>query len=142
VHADMVAAQTPTELLAVAGDAAEAARALAEGADLIDARGLDAAALAAIRAAHPGARLWPGPSPGAPVPRIVDADLLAASAVGAGTGTTEVPLAAVAAAAAAGTWLGAALIRTRHVRPARRAIDMALTIAGARLPARTLRGLA
>jgi dihydropteroate synthase len=48
----------------------------------------------------------------------------------------------VVAAAAIGTWLGMPVIRSRHTRAARRAIDMTLVIAGTRPPARTLRGLA
>jgi len=46
------------------------------------------------------------------------------------------------AAAALSSWLGAALIRTRHPLQVRRALDMAATIKGTRLPARTVRGLA
>jgi hypothetical protein len=51
-------------------------------------------------------------------------------------------LAGVVAAAAIGCWLGANLVRTRHVRTVRRALDMAEVIRGTRLPARTVRGLA
>jgi len=103
------------------------ARALAEGADLIDVTGLAEPAVAAIRAGHPGAPLWTGSPP------AVDADSIAAAAADS--------LAGVVAAAAISTWLGAAAIRTRHVGPVRRAIDMTLSIAGDRLPALTTRGL-
>lgn len=46
------------------------------------------------------------------------------------------------AVAAVGTWLGASMIRTRHVTGVRRSIDMTESILGRRPPARTLRGLA
>jgi len=69
-------------------------------------------------------RLWEG-SPGA-----VDVDSLRA-----------MPVAAVVARAAVLTWLGTPAIRTRHVLPVRRAIDMTSSIAGTRLPSLTTRGL-
>ena len=47
-----------------------------------------------------------------------------------------------AAAASLATWLGADLIRTAHPLAVRRAIDMTLSIAGLRAPARAVRGLA
>jgi hypothetical protein len=136
VHAPAVPVQTRPVLLAMADDHQQASQALSDGADLIDVTGLDAGERAAIRSACPGAHLWTGPRPGGA--DIVDADLLAA-AVSPGAGNP--PAAAVAAAAALGTWLGATLIRTRHVRAARRAIDMTLSIAGLRPPALTIRGL-
>jgi dihydropteroate synthase len=71
--------------------------------------------------------LWTGS------PAAVDADSAAGD-----TGS----LAAVVAAAAISAWLGAPVIRTRHVAPVRRAIDMTASIAGSRLPALTTRGLA
>ena len=79
-------------------------------------------ALSASTAA--GVRLWAG-SPGA-----VDVDSLRA-----------MPVAAVVARAAVLTWLGTPAIRTRHVLPVRRAIDMTSSIAGTRLPSLTTRGL-
>jgi dihydropteroate synthase len=60
----------------------------------------------------------------------VDADRLA------DTQATAVAVAAIS------TWLGAPVIRTRHTRAVRRAIDMTASIAGTRVPARTIRGLA
>jgi hypothetical protein len=150
-------------LLTHVSDAAEAGRAIAGGADLIDVTGLPGAAVAAIRAAVGQARLWTGS------PAAVDADALvadalvadavvadavvadavvpdavvpdAAAADGVGTGAGVSPAAAVAAAAIS-TWLGAPVIRSRHVVAVRRAIDMTLSIAGDRLPALTTRGLA
>jgi hypothetical protein len=115
-------------LLAAVSDAAEAGRAIAAGADLIDVTGLSEPIVAQIRAAHPGARLWTG------APAAVDAD-------GAAEGGEASPAAAVAAAAIS-TWLGAPVIRSRHVVAVRRAIDMTLSISGRRLPALTTRGLA
>ncbi len=124
-----------TRLLAVAASPEQAARARADGADLIDVRGTTPGALASIRASLPAAVLWSGPagtgtatSTGQAEP--FDADRLASTPAG------------VAAAAAIGTWLGLPVIRSRHTRAARRAIDMTLVIGGTRRPARTLRGLA
>ena len=125
----------PDHLIGVIGDAeqlevsgvAEADHAIAEGADLVDVTGLTGQTTAAIRTRHPDARLWTGS------PAAVDADRIAA----AGRGSP----AAIAAAAALSTWLGAPAIRTKHIAPARRAIDMTLSIAGDRLPALTTRGL-
>ena len=114
----------PTAVIAVVSTAAQADRAVAAGADMIDAAGLSDQAVAAIRARHPGVRLWEG-SPGA-----VDVDSLRA-----------MPVAAVVARAAVLTWLGTPAIRTRHVLPVRRAIDMTSSIAGTRLPSLTTRGL-
>ena len=114
----------PPILIAAVSTAAEAGPAIAAGADMIDAAGLSDQAVAAIRARHPGVRLWEG-SPGA-----VDVDSLRA-----------MPVAAVVARAAVLTWLGTPAIRTRHVLPVRRAIDMTSSIAGTRLPSLTTRGL-
>jgi hypothetical protein len=119
-----------TQLVAAAGTAAEAGHALAAGADLIDASGLTGQDIAALRARHPGLRLWHGSPP------AVDADQAAAEA-----GQAAAP-AAVVATAAVLAWLGTPAIRTRHVLPVRRAIDMTGSIAGTRLPALTTRGLA
>jgi hypothetical protein len=126
----------PTLLLAVAADPQQAARARADGADLIDVRAATPGALAAIQASLPGTLLWTGPADAEPF----DADVWPA-----GTGSGPAPagsLPAVIAAAAIGTWLGVPVIRSRHTRAARRAIDMTLAIAGTRPPARTIRGLA
>ena len=120
----------PSALLARAGDAADAGRAIAGGADLIDVTGLSGPAVAAIRAAVGQARLWTGS------PAAVDADVVAGD-----TGARGSPAAAVAAAAIS-TWLGAPVIRSRHLVAVRRAIDMTLSVAGDRLPALTTRGLA
>jgi hypothetical protein len=123
----------------------EAHRALAGGADLLDLTHCPPKAAAAVRARYPDA-VWPGApagpdrtaEPGPPGPgALVDADLTAAAGRGG-----DAPLAAVVAVAAVSTWLGAAAVRTRHVRAARRAIDMTASIAGRRPPALTTRGLA
>ena len=90
---------------------------------MIDGAGLDAREVAALHARHPGLRLWRGS------PAATDADQ-------AGT------QAAVVATVAVLAWLGTPAIRTRHVLPVRRAIDMTCSIAGTRLPALTTRGLA
>ena len=131
------ARRRPPALLTPVSDAAEAGRAIAGGADLIDVTGLAGATVAAIRAAHPGARMWTG-SPTVMddgiAPTVMDADGIAADSAD--------PVAAATAAAAIGTWLGAEVIRTRHVVPVRRAIAMTLSISGDRLPALTTRGLA
>jgi hypothetical protein len=126
----------PTLLLGVGADPAQAARARAEGADLIDVRAATPGALAAIRASLPGGVVWAGP-PGDPV----DADRLAARAAAADP-PGPAPPAAVIATAAVCTWLGVPLVRSRHTRAVRRAIDMTASIAGRRPPARTVRGLA
>jgi hypothetical protein len=117
----------PAVLIAAVSTPAEAGRAIAAGADLIDAAGLSDQAVAAIRARHPGARLWAGS------PAAVGAD--------AGAGGRALPVAGVVARAAVLTWLGTPAIRTRHVLPVRRAIDMTSSIAGTRLPSLTTRGL-
>lgn len=125
-----------TLLLAVAASPEQAARAHADGADLIDVRAATPAALASIQAALPGSMLWPGQAgAGRRQAEPFDADRL-------DTPASTQPLASVVAAAAIGTWLGVPAIRSRHTRAARRAIDMTLVIAGTRRPARTLRGLA
>jgi hypothetical protein len=109
-------------LVAVVAGPAEADRAIAAGADMIDATGLTGQETAALRARHPGLRLWQG------TPAAADADRAGEPA-------------AVVAAAAVLTWAGAPAIRTRHVLPVRRAIDMTCAIAGTRPPALTTRGL-
>jgi hypothetical protein len=114
----------PTVLIAVAGSTALAGRAVADGADLIDTTGLSDQAAAAIRARDPRVRLWAG------APAAVDVD-----------SPRALPVAAVVARAAVLAWLGTPAIRTRHVVPVRRAIDMTSSIAGIRLPSVTTRGL-
>jgi hypothetical protein len=114
----------PTVLIAVAGSTALAGRAVADGADLIDTTGLSDQAVAAIRARDPRVRLWAG------APAAVDVD-----------SPRALPVAAVVARAAVLAWLGTPAIRTRHVVPVRRAIDMTSSIAGIRLPSATTRGL-
>jgi hypothetical protein len=121
-----------TLLLGAGTDPRQAALARAEGADLIDVRAATPGALAAIRASLPAAVLWAG-SPGDPL----DADLMAAAADRGGQA-----VAAVIATAAICTWLGAPVVRSRHTRAVRRAIDMTASIAGSRPPSRTVRGLA
>ena len=114
-------------LLGVGDDPQQAARARAEGADLIDVRGATPGALAAIRASLPAGVLWTDPRADP-----LDADKLAAAATPA----------AVIATAAVCTWLGAPVVRSRHTRAVRRAIDMTASIAGRRPPSRPVRGLA
>jgi hypothetical protein len=126
-----------TLLLGVAADPDQAARAQAEGADLIDARAATPGALAAIRARLPGAMLWTGTPAD-----VVDADQLAAAGQGLPAGAAQDPPAAVIATAAICAWLGAPVIRSRHTRAVRRAIDMTASIAGGRPPSHTVRGLA
>jgi hypothetical protein len=120
-----------TLLLGVGTDPQQAARARAEGADLIDVRDAIPGALAAIRASLPAGVLWTDTGAAA-----LDADRLAGNLAGRATP------AAVIATAAVCTWLGAPVVRSRHTRPARRAIDMTASIAGRRPPSRTVRGLA
>jgi dihydropteroate synthase len=67
---------------------------------------------------------------------LVDADAAAARL------DPGAPVAAVVAIAALSCWTGAAIVATRHVLAVRRALDMTASIAGARPPARALRGLA
>ena len=54
----------------------------------------------------------------------------------------EAPGAGALAVAALSGWLGAAVVRTRHPRPVRRALDLTDSVRGVRPPARTVRGLA
>lgn len=123
---------TRPSLLATVSGPTEIAGALAAGANGIDVTGWDAATLAAARAGHPAAWLVPAP------PGTADADALA-TAAGDGADAT---IATVVAVAAVVTWVGAPAIRTRHVWPVRRAIDMASVIGGTQPPALTLRALA
>jgi len=135
-HTERSSEPLPTLLLGAGADPRQAARARADGADLIDVRAATPGALAAIRASLPGGVLWAG-SPG----EVVDADWLAAAAVAADP-AGQAPPAAVIATAALCTWLGVPLVRSRHTRAVRRAIDMTASIAGRRTPSRTIRGLA
>lgn len=86
---------------------------------------------------------------------IVDADLGAvlaqrqAAAQWPGTGwpaagdvTGDSDPSGVEAIAAISSWLGAAVVRTRHAAGVRRALDMTASIRGLRPPARAVRGLA
>jgi hypothetical protein len=124
------AAAPPPVLIAAVSTAAEAGTAITAGADMIDATGLSDQAAAAIRARDRSARLWAGS------PAAVDAD-----GRGVDAGGQPTAVAAVVARAAVLTWLGTPAIRTRHVLPVRRAIDMTGSIAGTRLPSLTTRGL-
>jgi hypothetical protein len=117
------AASGPALLVAVVATAADADQAIGAGADMIDGSGLTGQDMAALRARHPGLRLWHGS------PAAADADRAGSAA-------------AVVATAAVLAWLGTPAIRTRHVLPVRRAIDMTCSIAGTRPPALTTRGLA
>ena len=136
----------PTLLLGVGADPRQAALARAEGADLIDVRGATPGALAAIRASLPAGVLWTDPRADP-----LDADKLAAAGAARGAGARpgaaagpgdRVTPAAVIATAAVCTWLGAPVVRSRHTRAVRRAIDMTASIGGRRPPSRTVRGLA
>jgi hypothetical protein len=118
-----VARPAPAVLVAAVATPAEADQAIAAGADMIDGSGLTDQDVAVLRARHPGVRLWRGS------PAAADADQAG-------------PPAAVVATAAVLAWLGTPAIRTRHILPVRRAIDMTCSIAGTRLPALTIRGLA
>jgi hypothetical protein len=155
-----------TALLAAADDPAGADRSVANGADLIDVSGMTTESAAVTRRRH-SARVWDGPpgdlvdvdlvaaacQPGAAAAAAGEAGPAAAGEAGPATageagpatapGTTaaDAPVAAVVAVAAIHAWLGSPVIRTRHVRQVRRAIDMASAIAGTRLPAETTRGL-
>jgi len=119
-----------TLLLGVGADPQQAAKARAEGADLVDVRGATREALAAIRASLPAGVLWTDQRTDP-----LDADELAAEAGAAGR-------AAVIATAAVCTWLGAPVVRSRHTRAVRRSIDMTASIAGHRPPSHAVRGLA
>ena len=137
----------PTLLLGVGADPRQAALARAEGADLIDVRDATPGALAAIRASLPAGVLWTDPRADP-----LDADKLAAAGAARGAGAARpgaaagpggrVTPAAVIATAAVCTWLGAPVVRSRHTRAVRRAIDMTASIAGRRPPSHTIRGLA
>ena len=132
----------PTLLLGVGADLQQAARARAEGADLIDVRGATGGALAAIRASLPAGALWTDARADP-----LDADQLAAKAGAARQSAAAVPAgqvapAAVIATAAVCAWLGAPVVRSRHTRAVRRAIDMTASIAGHRPPSHAVRGLA
>jgi len=132
----------PTLLLGVGADPQQAARARAEGADLIDVRGATGGALAAIRASLPAGALWTDARADP-----LDADQLAAKAGAARQSAAAVPggqvaPAAVIATAAVCAWLGAPVVRSRHTRAVRRAIDMTASIAGHRPPSHAVRGLA
>ena len=132
----------PTLLLGVGADPEQAAQARAEGADLIDVRGATPGALAAIRASLPAGVLWTDPRADP-----LDADQLAAKARAARRAAAADPAgqatpAAVIATAAVCAWLGAPVVRSRHTRAVRRAIDMTASIAGRRPPSRAIRGLA
>ena len=170
-------------LLAVAGNAAEAAAAVRAGAALVDLGTAGPAVIAAFRAGNPGipvcaaceqADLVRDPAmalrtgailvctglsaAGTPVPQsrlLVDVRpsmVPAAIAAGyaalvdlqdgpAGEPAGQPPAGPIAVAAIC-AWLGAAVVRTSHPRPVRRALDMAESIRGTRRPARTVRGLA
>ena len=132
-----------TLLLGVGADPRQAALARAEGADLVDVRGATPEALAAIRASLPADVLWTDPRTDPLGADPLDADQLAAAGTARRGGAAgQVTPAAVIATAAVCTWLGAPVVRSRHTRAVRRAIDMTASIAGRRPPSRTIRGLA
>ncbi|HEV2376542.1 MAG TPA: hypothetical protein VGS19_30755 [Streptosporangiaceae bacterium] len=71
---------------------------------------------------------------------VIDVDALARGLLDGEAGEATVP--AVLAVAAIATWRGATTVSTRHAQQVQRAVDMAATIAGTRLPCLTVRGLA
>ncbi len=77
---------------------------------------------------------------------LVDADLAAERAAAGRPASVQADrgaaLAGVVAIAALSSWLGAAVVRTRHPLQVRRALEMAAAIGGTRPPARAVRGLA
>lgn len=140
---------------------------MSAGADILD-TGEDGGLAVAVRRALPGVRLC-GPAENAdytrdpsiaarggailvcdaPIPAervlvsIVPAEVEAHTRAGwpvlvdvDGDGDTAVALAALCA------WLGAAVIRSRHVREVRRSLDMTASVMGTRPPAWAVRGLA
>ena len=117
-------------LLVPVSSVADAERAAADGASIVD-TGEDEALAAAIAAAGLDVLIC---GPGA------DADRIRAAAVDvddpAGDPARSVALAAVHA------WQGARVVRTRHVVAVRRGLDMTASIAGLRPPAFAVRGLA
>ena len=131
----------PRELLLVQASAADLAELVAAGwAVLVDADQAAGAASGAedappVAAGSPGAASPPqAPSPpGRASPP---------AAVGTASVTGTAAIADVLAIAAISCWLGAAAVRTRHVGPVRRALDMTASIAGVRPPAAAIRGLA
>jgi hypothetical protein len=76
---------------------------------------------------------------------VVDADhgaVLAARQTVAGAGAGDSDDSGLLAIAALSSWLGAAMVRTRHTAGVRRALDMTASIRGRRPPTRAVRGLA
>jgi hypothetical protein len=153
-HGAEDAPRSPTLLVAVVDGPDEVPRALADGADLIDATAWGASVRAEVESRYPGVLWLPGAPDVVDVDRAVDSTgapqhgtARDGTARGESTGTEaarsvaeQVPWAV--ATAAVSVWEGAAAVRTRHVAPVRRAIDMTATVAGDRPPTLTLRGLA
>ncbi len=103
----------------------QAWQALTEGADALDVGDAEAGVVDAIRAGRGDGAIWRAGA------GVFEADQVDRTPAG------------VVAVAAIMTWTGAApAITTRHLRAARRAIDMTATIAGRRKPSLTVRGLA
>ena len=125
------------------------ATARATGARLICA-GLDAARASALPAGRLLVSVPPQPvrqAAQAGWAALVDVDRAAARPAWAtrhpaGRAGADQDQAGIVALAALGSWLGAAVVRTRHPVPVRRALDLAASIRGLRPPARTVRGLA
>jgi hypothetical protein len=129
MHARAERAPRGPAVIAVVTSPDEADQALDAGADVLDPAGPGVSE--AIRARRPAAPLWRGraAAPGSAL-APVDCD----------QGTASLP--AVVAVATIAAWRGAPAVRTRQVRPVRRAVDMAAAIRGDRQPACTVRGLA
>jgi hypothetical protein len=103
----------------------QAWQALTDGADALDVADAEAGVVDAIRDGRGNGVIWRADA------GVVDADQVGRTPAG------------VVAVAAIMTWTGAApAVTTRHLRAARRAIDMTATIAGRRKPSLTVRGLA
>jgi hypothetical protein len=139
-------ARCPRVLVCGSGHSADLVRdravALATGARLICA-GRDAALASGLPARQVIVEV--GPAAAVSAARagwatLVDADRAAELAAGQPGG--EAAVAGIVAIAALSSWLGAAVVATRHPLPVARALQMAASIQGTRPPARTVRGLA
>jgi len=158
----------PPGLLTSVTSLAEAERACANGADILDV-GQDADLAVAVRGALDGTLLGGqvegvdyticddparAEQSGLPASRLVvtvaaaEVERYAHAAwrtmvdVDNVVSTADPDGAAAAALAAVCAWQGAAIVRTRHVREVRRSLDMTASIAGIRPPAWAVRGLA
>jgi nucleoid-associated protein YgaU len=143
-------------LLAPVATVEQAAAAAAAGAGLVDA-GDDAALVPAIRRAVSGVRVC-GEHEDADLMRDTDlaartgaalicpgadaAEAAARRGVAAGRILVQAAPAGIEAVVAVCAWLGASVLRTRHVAKVRRCADMTEAILGRRPPVWAVRGLA